>query len=165
MTAKKELAPIPGHWRTPPAQTVEVGHAHIDIEDAGDGRWAFKVQNGGGPILFAAPAMQFWRWMDAVTLLHLKRKNEWVVELVHTLELEVARLARERDELNAELEVRGKCLKCAEEKIRRLLRYFGHRYNLADSALQGISQDIHAGIARDRPELFDDLRGPIRNLW
>ena len=157
MAAKKDLAPIPGHWRTPPAQEVEVAHAHIDIDDVGGGRWAFKVQNGGGPILFSAPAVQFWRFMDAVTAKHLKRKNEWVVEIIHTLELEVVRLTRELSEMREDAERDGKMLKCAQEKTRRVLRYFQHRDRLADSQVQNITQSIHAGIMRDRPELFDDL--------
>lgn len=157
MAARKDLTPIPGHWRTPPAQEVEVAHAHIDIEDAGGGRWALKVQNGGGPVLFSAPAMQFWRFMDAVTALHLKRKNEWVVEIVHALELEVVRLAQELSELRDDRERDDKLLKCAQEKTRRVLRYFQHRDRLADSEVQNITQSIHAGIMRDRPDLFDDL--------
>lgn len=157
MDARKDLAPIPGHWRTPPAQEVEVAHAHIGIEDAGGGRWAFKVQNGGGPILFSAPAMQFWRFMDAVTTKHLKRKNEWVIEVIHTLELEAVRLTRELSELREDCERDEKVLKCEKEKTRRALRYLQRRCDLSDSQMQGISQDIHAGIVRDRPDLFDDL--------
>ena len=161
MDARKDLAPIPEHWTKTTPQEIEVGHANIDIEDVGDGRLAFRVQNGGGPILFCAPEMQFWRWMDAVVLLHLTRKNERMLELVHTLELDAVGLRRELQELEEDQRRDGKRLKTAEEKVRRVLRYFQHRDRLSDSQVQNITQDIHAGIVRDRPELFDDLwRGP-----
>lgn len=157
MSARKELAPIPEHWTKTTPQEIDVGHANIDIEDVGDGRMAFKVQNGGGPILFCAPEMQFWRWMDAVVQLHLTRKNERMLELVHTLELDAVGLRRELQELEEDRERDEKRLKTASEKVRRILRYFQHRDQLSDSQVQGITQDIHAGIMRDRPDLFDDL--------
>ena len=157
MDARKDLAPIPEHWTKTTPQEIDLDHAHIDIEDMGDGRLAFQVQNGGGPILFCAPEMQFWRWMDAVVLLHLTRKNERMLELVHTLELDAVGLRRELQELEEDQRRDGKRLKTAEEKVRRVLRYFQQRDRLADSEVQNITQDIHAGIMRDRPDLFDDL--------
>ena len=157
MDAKKELAPIPEHWIKTTPQEIDVDHAHIDIEDIGNGRMALKVQNGGGPVLFCARETQFWRFLDGVVTLHLQRKNERMFELVHTLELDAVALRQELQEAEQDRERDDRRIKTAEEKVRRILRYFQHRDQLSDSQVQNITQSIHAGIMRDRPELFDDL--------
>ena len=99
--------------------------------------------------------------MNAIVVLSIERKHERMLELVHTLELDAAGLRQELQELEDDRERDDKRLKCAEEKVRRVLRYFQHRDRLSDSEVQNVTQSIHAGIMRDRPELFDDLwRGP-----
>jgi len=165
MTAKKEPAPIPEKWIECTPQEVEVGgRVSTDIEYAGDGRMAFKVQNGGGPILFGAPETQFWRWADSVVMLILRRKSERQAELIHTLVLEVANLQTEIHELEEDATRNGRILELANEKLRRIKSFFAKRDDITDSAMQNIDQSIHASIYRDRPEIFEDC-GPVRNLW
>ena len=150
MSAKKELAPIPERWAKTTPQEIEVGHARFNIEDVGHGRMAFTVQNGGGPIQFVAPEGQFWQQMNAIVVLSIERRHERMLELVHTLELDAVNLRQELQELEDDRERDDRRLKCAEEKVRRILRYFQHRDRLSDSEVQSITQSIHAGIMKER---------------
>lgn len=156
MARPKTPAPVPEYWKARAPVDVPVAHAHVEIVEDGHGRMTLRVQNGGAPFHLSAPEMQFWRFMEQVQTLACRRYHERMAELLHEVELDAARLRQELAELREDRQYQCRLRELTEEKLRRTLRYFQQRCDLADSQVQNIAQSLHAAIVKARPDLFDD---------